>query len=45
MTPNNDRLSDLTQEVLLKVAKYITNLKNPKCFKGWLNPYYNKHLL
>jgi len=37
MTPNNDRLSDLTQEVLLKVAKYITNLKNPKCFKGWLN--------
>ena len=37
MTPNNDRLSDFNQEVLLKVAKYITNLKNPKCFKGWLN--------
>lgn len=37
MSPNNDTLSDLTQEVLLKVAKHITNLKNPRCFKGWLN--------
>lgn len=34
---SNDNLSDLTQEVLLKVVKYITNLKHPKCFKGWLN--------
>lgn len=34
---NNDNISDLTQEVLLKVAKNIQNLKNPKCFKGWLN--------
>lgn len=34
---NNDNLSDLTQEVLLKVAKNIQNLKNPNCFKGWLN--------
>jgi RNA polymerase sigma-70 factor (ECF subfamily) len=34
---NTDDLSDLTQEVLLKVAKNIHNLKNPKCFKGWLN--------
>lgn len=34
---NNDRLPDLTQEILLKVAKNIQNLKNPKCFKGWLN--------
>lgn len=33
----NDNISDLTQEVLLKVAKNICNLKNPKCFKGWLN--------
>lgn len=33
----NDTLSDLTQEVLLKVAKNIHSLKNPKCFKGWLN--------
>ena len=34
-SPNN--ISDLTQEVLIKVAKNITHLKNPKCFKGWLN--------
>ncbi|MBE7713690.1 MAG: sigma-70 family RNA polymerase sigma factor [Cyanobacteria bacterium SIG26] len=34
---SNDRLADLTQETLLKVAKNIQNLKNPKCFKGWLN--------
>lgn len=34
---SNDNISDLTQEVLLKVAKYIANLKNPKCFKSWLN--------
>ena len=34
---SNDRLADLTQETLLKVAKNIQNLKNSKCFKGWLN--------
>lgn len=34
---NNENLPDLTQEILLKVAKNINNLKNPKCFKGWLN--------
>ena len=34
---NGNNISDLTQEILLKVAKNITNLKNPKCFKGWLN--------
>jgi RNA polymerase sigma-70 factor (ECF subfamily) len=34
---DNNNVSDLTQEVLLKVAKNITNLKNPACFKGWLN--------
>lgn len=33
----NNNISDLTQEVLLKVAKNIANLKNPKCFKSWLN--------
>lgn len=37
MFSNNDRISDLTQEVLLKVAKNIQRLKNPKCFNGWLN--------
>lgn len=34
---NNDNLSDLTQEVLVKIAKNIQNLKNPTCFKGWVN--------
>ncbi len=34
---NNENISDLTQDVLLKTAKNIPSLKNPKCFKGWLN--------
>ena len=34
---NNENLPDLTQERLLKVAKNIQSLKNPKCFKSWLN--------
>lgn len=34
---SNDNISDLTQEVLLKVAKNIQKLKNPKSFKSWLN--------
>lgn len=37
MVNNNNNISDLTQEVLLKVARNIQTLKNPKCFKGWLN--------
>ena len=37
MLKSNDNLYDLTQEVLLKVAKNIHNLQNPKCFNGWLN--------
>ena len=32
-----EEVSDLTQEALLKVAKNIQNLKNPKLFKSWLN--------
>ena len=34
---NNESLPDLTQDVLLKIAKNIQNLKNPKCFKSWIN--------
>ena len=34
---NDENVYDLTQEVLLKVAKNITSLKSPKCFKRWLN--------
>ena len=37
MLNNSENISDLTQEVLLKVAKNIQGLKNPKCFRGWLN--------
>ncbi len=33
----NENVSDLTQEALLRVAKNIHSLKNPKMFKGWLN--------
>ena len=34
---SSDNIADLTQDVLIKVAKNITGLKNPRCFKGWLN--------
>ncbi len=34
---NDENVYDLTQEVLLKVAKNIYSLKRPKCFKSWLN--------
>lgn len=34
---NDENVYDLTQEVLLKIAKNIHSLKNPKCFKSWLN--------
>lgn len=34
---NCENVSDLTQEALLRVAKNIQNLKNPKMFKSWQN--------
>ena len=34
---NDENVYDLTQEVLLKVAKNIYSLKRRKCFKSWLN--------
>lgn len=37
MLKSNENLYDLTQEVLLKVAKNISHLQNTKCFHGWLN--------
>lgn len=37
LTDKRENISDLTQEVLLRVAKNIKNLKNPKTFKSWLN--------
>lgn len=32
-----ENVSDLTQEALMRVAKNIHTLKNPKTFKSWLN--------
>ena len=32
-----ENAADLTQEALLRAAKSINSLKNPKCFKSWLN--------
>lgn len=37
MLKSNESIHDLTQEVLLKLARSINNLHNPKCFHGWLN--------
>lgn len=37
MLNNNENISDITQEILVKVASHITDLKNPGCFRGWLN--------
>lgn len=37
LTNRKDEVSDLTQEVLLKMAKSITKLKEVKNFKQWLN--------
>ena len=37
MLRSSENLYDLTQEVLVKLAKNINNLQNAKCFKGWLN--------
>lgn len=37
LSKNDENVSDLTQEALLRLARGISNLKNPKSFKGWLN--------
>lgn len=37
LNANNESILDLTQETLLRVAKNINTLKNPKLFKSWLN--------
>lgn len=37
LTDKRENISDLTQEALLRVAKNIGSLKNPKLFKSWLN--------
>lgn len=37
LTDKRQDIADLTQEALLKMAKNITTLKEPKSFKSWLN--------
>lgn len=37
LSQKDENVSDLTQEALLRVAKNICSLKNPKLFKCWLN--------
>lgn len=37
LSQKDEKVSDLTQEALLRVAKNICSLKNPKLFKSWLN--------
>lgn len=37
LSDKRENIADLTQEVLLRVAKNIKNLKTPKTFKSWLN--------
>ncbi len=37
LTDKRENIADLTQEALMRVAKSIVNLKNPKNFKSWLN--------
>ena len=37
LSRGKENVSDLTQEALLRVARNIQNLKNPKLFKSWLN--------
>lgn len=32
-----ENISDLTQEALMRMAKGLVNLRNPKTFKSWLN--------
>lgn len=37
LSKKRENVSDLTQEALLRVAKNIHSLKNPKMFKSWHN--------
>ena len=37
LTVKKEDISDLTQETLLKMARSLPKLKDPKNFKSWLN--------
>jgi RNA polymerase sigma-70 factor, ECF subfamily len=37
LSKTRENISDLTQEALMRMAKGLANLRNPKFFKSWLN--------
>ena len=37
LAPERNDISDLTQEVLLRMCRSIKSIRNPKTFKYWLN--------
>ncbi len=37
LSNNSEQVSDLTQEALIRIAKNLHSLKNPKLFKSWAN--------
>lgn len=37
LSKTRENISDLTQEALMRMARGLANLKNPKVFKSWLN--------
>lgn len=37
LSKKRENVADLTQEALVRMAKGLANLKNPKTFKSWLN--------
>ena len=37
LTDKRQDIADLTQEALLKMARNINSIKEPKFFKAWLN--------
>ena len=43
LVEKKEDISDLTQDVLLKMAKSIYQLKEPKNFKAWLNQIITNH--
>lgn len=37
LSRKRENIADLTQEALMRMAKGLANLKNPKTFKSWMN--------
>ena len=37
LDPQNENIKDLMQDVMLRVARSLKNLKNPKRFQSWLS--------